>query len=131
MTEVVNLESNEDIDVKINDKVQSPTHDSSCREEDSSAGYNLECMDPLELAGLLLVELDNNVQTERNYPMLQKELVEQAASSLRFFVEPAEIKRPNNQSVKVSATLSRGHVDCVRLDRRKEKVFEDQFFCGA
>lgn len=60
-TQVVNLERDNDVKVKIDDKVALPTCDSPTHEEECSASHD---MDFMEAAGLSVIELDSNVLVE-------------------------------------------------------------------
>ena len=122
--EVVDLKSNMDIDVEVEDEVQSPAHKSSTREDDCSADQDMDDVDPSTPAEPPRVEPESDVPMEGDYRTLQKERAEQAAASLQFFAEPLEIQRPQDQPVQVSATMSQGRANRVRHDRGVGKVSE-------
>lgn len=65
--DVVDLESDDTVDIEVDDRVWLLTHNSPNHQEDSSAGYDMDCMDASKRAEPSLVDLDANVPTKGDY----------------------------------------------------------------
>ena len=109
----------------MDDQVQSPARESSTPHEGSGARNDLDSIEPSPAAAASLLEPDSIEPVEGDLRAMQKERAERAATSLRFFAEPEEFRRPDIPRPHEAATSSRGRGERVRLDRGKAKLVEE------
>lgn len=63
MAKVVDLNCNDDVDVEVDDEVQSSIHDPPTHQANSRGGEDVGCIDPPEEGRPSFIELDNDCLT--------------------------------------------------------------------
>lgn len=100
MAEIVDHNNDDNVDVKLDDEVHSPTHNSPTCQEHSGARHDMDSMDPLDQTGWSFVILDDDCSIEGDSLLLQKEREKRATASLRFFAQSTEFHGPTISPLK-------------------------------